>query len=63
MHFELWYGYKFIVSQGVECDGVQISEFKSSLVYNVISRTAKVTQRNPVLKTNRHKKNIVSFFR
>jgi hypothetical protein len=30
--------------------GRQISEFKASLVYRVISRTARVTQRNPVSK-------------
>jgi hypothetical protein len=28
----------------------QISEFESSLVYKVSSRTARATQRNPVLK-------------
>jgi hypothetical protein len=31
--------------------GRQISEFEASLVYKVSSRTARVTQRNPVLKT------------
>jgi hypothetical protein len=31
--------------------GRQISEFKASLAYKVSSRTAKATQRNPVLKT------------
>jgi hypothetical protein len=30
--------------------GRQISEFKASLVYKVSSRTARDTQRNPVLK-------------
>jgi hypothetical protein len=30
--------------------GRQISEFEASLVYRVSSRTAKATQRNPVLK-------------
>jgi hypothetical protein len=30
--------------------GRWISEFESSLVYRVISRTARATQRNPVLK-------------
>jgi hypothetical protein len=30
--------------------GRQISEFKASLVYRVSSRTARVTQRNPVSK-------------
>jgi hypothetical protein len=30
--------------------GRQISEFKASLVYEVSSRTARATQRNPVLK-------------
>jgi hypothetical protein len=31
--------------------GRQISEFEVSLVYRVSSRTARATQRNPVLKT------------
>jgi hypothetical protein len=30
--------------------GTQISEFELSLVYRVISRTARVLQRNPVSK-------------
>jgi hypothetical protein len=30
--------------------GRQISEFEASLVYRVSSRTARTTQRNPVLK-------------
>jgi hypothetical protein len=30
--------------------GRQISEFEASLVYKVSSRTARVTQRNPVSK-------------
>jgi hypothetical protein len=30
--------------------GRRISEFKASLIYRVSSRTAKATQRNPVLK-------------
>jgi hypothetical protein len=33
--------------------GRQISEFEASLVYRVSSRTARATQRNPVLKTNK----------
>jgi hypothetical protein len=42
----------------------RISEFKASLVYRVSSRTAKVTQRNPVLKTKQNKtKARVVFFR
>jgi hypothetical protein len=36
--------------------GRQISEFKASLVYRVSSRTARATQRNPVLK-KQNKKN------
>jgi hypothetical protein len=36
--------------------GRQISEFGASLVYRVSSRTAGVTQRNPVLKTTKRKK-------
>jgi hypothetical protein len=35
--------------------GRQISEFKASLVYGMSSRTARTTQRNPVLK-NKNKK-------
>jgi hypothetical protein len=37
--------------------GRQISEFEASLVYRVSSRTAKATQRNPVLikQTNKQK--------
>ena len=31
---------------------MDLCEFKASLVYRVSSRTAKVTQRNPVLKKN-----------
>ena len=34
----------------------QISEFKASLVYRVSSRTARPTQRNPVLKNQKRKK-------
>jgi hypothetical protein len=37
--------------------GRQISEFEASLVYKVSSRTAKATQRNPVLKKNQKNKN------
>jgi hypothetical protein len=39
--------------------GRQISEFEANLVYRVCSRTARATQRNPVLKnkpTNKNKK-------
>jgi hypothetical protein len=39
--------------------GRWVSEFKASLVYRVSSRTARVTQRNPVLrkeKTNKQTK-------
>jgi hypothetical protein len=36
--------------------GRQISKFKASLVYRVSSRTAKATQRNPVLKKTKNKK-------
>jgi hypothetical protein len=35
--------------------GRWISEFKASLVYRVSSRTARATQRNPVLKTKQNK--------
>jgi hypothetical protein len=42
--------------------GRQISEFEASLVYRVSSRTARATQRNPVLpkKRKKKKKEIVS---
>jgi hypothetical protein len=36
--------------------GRRISEFEASLVYRVSSRTAKATQRNPVLKNQKKKK-------
>jgi hypothetical protein len=36
--------------------GRRISEFEASLVYRVSSRTARATQRNPVLKNKPKKK-------
>jgi hypothetical protein len=36
--------------------GTQISEFEASLVYRVSSRTARATQRNPVLKKQNKRK-------
>jgi hypothetical protein len=36
--------------------GRRISEFKASLVYRVSSRTARVTQRNPVSKNQKEKR-------
>jgi hypothetical protein len=36
--------------------GRRISEFKGSLVYKASSRTARATQRNPVLKKEKRKK-------
>jgi hypothetical protein len=36
--------------------GRLISEFEASLVYRVSSRTAKATQKNPVLKKNKNNK-------
>jgi hypothetical protein len=36
--------------------GRWISEFKAGLVYRVSSRTARATQRNPVLKNQKKKK-------
>jgi hypothetical protein len=36
--------------------GRRISEFEASLVYNVSSRTACATQRNPVSKKKKKKK-------
>jgi hypothetical protein len=35
--------------------GLQVSEFKASLVYRVSSRTVRDTQRNPVSKSNNNK--------
>jgi hypothetical protein len=35
--------------------GRQISEFEARLVYKVRSRTARATQRNPVLKKRKNK--------
>jgi hypothetical protein len=35
--------------------GRWISEFEASLVYKVSSRTARATQRNPILKKNQQK--------
>jgi hypothetical protein len=37
--------------------GRWISEFETSLVYKVSSRTARITQRNPVSKKNKKQKN------
>jgi hypothetical protein len=37
--------------------GRQISKFEASLVYRVNSRTARATQRNPVLKKQKQKTN------
>jgi hypothetical protein len=43
--------------------GRQISEFEASLVYKVSSRTARATQRNPVLKNkNKNKTKQNNFF-
>jgi hypothetical protein len=36
--------------------GRRISEFKASLVYRVSSRTARATQRNPISKNPKQKK-------
>jgi hypothetical protein len=36
--------------------GRQISEFEASMVYRVSSRTARATQRNPVSKNQKKKK-------
>jgi hypothetical protein len=38
--------------------GRQISEFKASLVYRVSSRTARVTQKNPISKNKNKAKQI-----
>jgi hypothetical protein len=41
--------------------GRQISEFEASLVYKVSSRTARATQRNPVLKNQKKKNHYANF--
>ena len=43
-------------SQHLRDRGRQISVFEASLVYKVSSRTARATQRNPVLNPSPHKK-------
>jgi hypothetical protein len=40
-----------------EVGGFLSSEFEASLVYRVSSRTARATQRNPVLKNQKSKQN------
>jgi hypothetical protein len=40
-----------------------ISEFKASLVYRVSSRTARATQRNPVSKNQKKKKDFLDTMR
>jgi hypothetical protein len=40
--------------------GRQISDFEASLVYNVSSRTARATQRNPVSKNKNKNKRMLS---
>jgi hypothetical protein len=40
------------ISSALEGRGRQISEFEVNLVYRVCFRTARATQKNPVLKTN-----------
>jgi hypothetical protein len=42
--------------------GRWISEFWASLVYRMISRTARATQRNPVSKKKKKKKSFFGFF-
>ena len=45
-------------SQQMGGRGRQISEFKASLVYRVSSGTARTTQRNPILKKTKKKKEL-----
>ena len=42
-----------------EAEAVEFCEFKANLVYVISSRTARATQRNPILKNQRGKKSIV----
>jgi hypothetical protein len=46
----------FIIRVALGGRGRRISEFQASLVYRVSSRTARATQRNPVLKKKKKKK-------
>jgi hypothetical protein len=39
-----------------EAEAGRVSEFEASLVYRVSSKTARATQRNPVLKKNKTKR-------
>ena len=48
-------GATFLYSQHQRDRGRQSSEFEASLVYKVSSRTARATQRNPVLENERKK--------
>jgi hypothetical protein len=41
--------------------GRHISEFQSSLVYKVSSRTARATKRNPVLKKQKTKRKVTHY--
>jgi hypothetical protein len=43
-------------TQEAEAEAGQISEFEASLVYRARSRTARVTQKNSVLKRRRRRK-------
>jgi hypothetical protein len=45
-----------ILAKRLRSDGRRISEFKASLIYRVSSRTARATQRNPVLKNQKKRK-------
>jgi hypothetical protein len=48
-------GGKSLLSQHLGGRGRQISEFEARLVYRVSSRTARATQKNPVLKNQTNK--------
>jgi hypothetical protein len=48
MLFARWWWYMLIVLALERKREVDICEFKVSLIYRAISRTAKATQRNPV---------------
>jgi hypothetical protein len=53
----VWLSGRFFCRYKKESRGRQISEFEAGLVYKVSSRTVRTTQRNPVSKKTKNKKN------
>jgi hypothetical protein len=60
MHIIKKYIYRWEVVAHSRGRGRRISEFEASLVYKVSSRTARATQRNPVLETKTNKQTKIS---